>query len=56
MTNPVIVRKILQQLKAEGLVEVSRGTGKKKSNFTGVFLECHAEISCDTPFLVRTSS
>lgn len=26
-TNPVIVRKILQQLKAEGLVEVSRGTG-----------------------------
>lgn len=26
-TNPVIVRKILQQLKAAGLVEVSRGTG-----------------------------
>ena len=25
-TNPVIVRKILQQLKAAGLVEVSRGT------------------------------
>lgn len=29
-TNPVIVRKILQQLKAAGLVEVSRGTGKRK--------------------------
>ena len=26
-TNPVIVRKILQQLKAAGLIEVSRGTG-----------------------------
>ena len=26
-TNPVIIRKILQQLKAAGLVEVSRGTG-----------------------------
>lgn len=37
-TNPVIVRKILQQLKAEGFVEVSRGTGKGKSKFMGVFL------------------
>ena len=52
----MIVRKILQQLKAAGLVEVSRGTRKGKSKFMGVFLECHAEISCDTPFLVRTSS
>ena len=26
-TNPVIVRKILQQLKAAGLVQVARGTG-----------------------------
>ena len=26
-TNPVIIRKLLQQLKATGLVEVSRGTG-----------------------------
>lgn len=37
-TNPVIVRKILQQLKAAGLVEVSRGTRKGKSKFMGVFL------------------
>jgi len=34
-TNPVIVRKILQQLKAAGLVEVSRGTRKGKSKFMG---------------------
>ncbi len=26
-TNPVIIRKLLQQLKAVGLIEVSRGTG-----------------------------
>ena len=26
-TNPVIIRKILQQLKAAGLIEVARGTG-----------------------------
>lgn len=26
-TNPVIIRKLLQQMKAAGLVEVSRGTG-----------------------------
>lgn len=26
-TNPVIVRKLLQQLKAAGLIEVTRGTG-----------------------------
>jgi len=26
-TNPVIVRKILQQLKAASLIEVARGTG-----------------------------
>lgn len=26
-TNPVIVRKLLQQLKAAGLIEVARGTG-----------------------------
>ena len=29
-TNPVIIRKILQQLKAAGLVEVARGTGGVK--------------------------
>ena len=26
-TNPVIIRKLLQQLKAAGLIEVARGTG-----------------------------
>lgn len=26
-TNPVIIRKLLQQLKAAGIIEVSRGTG-----------------------------
>ena len=26
-TNPVIIRKLLQQLKAAGLIKVSRGTG-----------------------------
>ena len=29
-TNPVIIRKLLQQLKAAGLIEVSRGTGGVK--------------------------
>ena len=29
-TNPVIIRKILQQLKAAGLIEVARGTGGVK--------------------------
>lgn len=29
-TNPVIVRKLLQQLKSAGLIEVSRGTGGVK--------------------------
>ena len=29
-TNPVIVRKLLQQLKVAGLIEVSRGTGGVK--------------------------
>ncbi len=27
-TNPVIIRKLLQQLKAAGIIEVSRGTGE----------------------------
>ena len=29
-TNPVIIRKLLQQLKSAGLIEVSRGTGGVK--------------------------
>ena len=29
-TNPVIIRKLLQQLKAAGLIEVLRGTGGVK--------------------------
>ena len=39
-TNPVIVRKILQQLKAAGLIEVARGTG-------GVtFLDVYKAVEC----------
>ena len=35
-TNPVIVRKILQQLKAAGLIEVARGT----------FLDVYKAVEC----------
>lgn len=48
-TNPVIIRKILQQLKAAGLIEVARGTGGVTIlrmrdyiiTISGVFFVCH---------------
>ncbi len=48
-TNPVIVRKLLQQLKASGLVEVSRGTGgvtitKPLDQIT--FLDIYKAVEC----------
>ena len=48
-TNPVIVRKILQQLKAAGLVEVARGTGgvkvtKPLDQIT--FLDIYKAVEC----------
>ncbi len=48
-TNPVIVRKLLQQLKAAGLVEVSRGTGgvtvtKPLEDIT--FLDIYRAVEC----------
>lgn len=48
-TNPVIIRKLLQQLKAAGLVEVSRGTGgvsitKPLNKIT--FLDIYRAVEC----------
>lgn len=48
-TNPVIVRKLLQQLKAAGLIEVSRGTGgvtvtKPLKEIT--FLDIYKAVEC----------
>lgn len=48
-TNPVIVRKLLQQLKAAGLIEVSRGTGgvtvtKPLNEIT--FLDIYKAVQC----------
>lgn len=48
-TNPVIIRKLLQQLKAAGLVEVSRGTGgvtitRPLSEIT--FLDVYRAVEC----------
>nr|WP_288556476.1 Rrf2 family transcriptional regulator [uncultured Mediterraneibacter sp.] len=48
-TNPVIIRKLLQQLKAAGLVEVSRGTGgvtvtKPLRDIT--FLDIYKAVEC----------
>ncbi len=48
-TNPVIIRKILQQLKAAGLVEVARGTGgvkvtKPLDQIT--FLDVYRAVEC----------
>ena len=48
-TNPVIVRKLLQQLKASGLIEVSMGTGgvtvtKPLDEIT--FLDVYKAVEC----------
>ena len=48
-TNPVIIRKLLQQLKAANLIEVSRGTGgvtitKELSEIT--FLDIYRAVEC----------
>lgn len=48
-TNPVIIRKLLQQLKAAGLIEVLRGTGGVKitrplENIT--FLDIYKAVEC----------
>ena len=48
-TNPVIIRKLLQQLKAAGLVEVARGTGgvvitRPLSEIT--FLDVYKAVEC----------
>ena len=48
-TNPVIIRKILQQLKAAGLIEVARGTGGvtiKKSLDQITFLDVYRAVEC----------
>ena len=48
-TNPVIVRKLLQQLKAAGLIEVLRGTGgvKVKRPFNEItFLDIFQAVEC----------
>ena len=48
-TNPVIIRKLLQQLKAAGLIEVTRGTGgvvitKPLDEIT--FLDIYRAVEC----------
>ena len=48
-TNPVIVRKLLQQLKAANLIEVSRGTGGvtiKRSLDEITFLDVYKAVEC----------
>ena len=48
-TNPVIVRKLLQQLKAAGLIEVSRGTGGvtvRKPLDEITFLDVYKAVEC----------
>lgn len=48
-TNPVIVRKLLQQLKAAGLIEVLRGTGgvKVKRSFNEItFFDIYQAVEC----------
>ena len=48
-TNPVIIRKLLQQLKAAGLIEVARGTGGvtiKKPLSEISFLDIYKAVEC----------
>lgn len=48
-TNPVIIRKLLQQLKAAGLIEVSRGTGGvtiTRSLNEITFLDVYKAVEC----------
>ena len=48
-TNPVIIRKILRQLKAAGLIEVARGTGGvtiTKSLDQITFLDVYRAVEC----------
>lgn len=48
-TNPVIIRKLLQQLKAAGLIEVLRGTGGvtiKKPLEEISFLDIYRAVEC----------
>lgn len=48
-TNPVIVRKMLQQLKAAGLIEVARGTGGvtvKRPLDEITFLDVYRAVEC----------
>ena len=48
-TNPVIIRKLLQQLKAAGLIEVSRGPGGvviKKPLDEITFLDIYRAVEC----------
>ena len=48
-TNPVIIRKLLQQLKAAGLIEVSRGTGgvtMTRSLNEITFLDVYKAVEC----------
>ena len=48
-TNPVIIRKLLQQLKAAGLIEVARGTGGvtiKKPLSEITFLDIYKAVEC----------
>ncbi|MGI6095173.1 MAG: Rrf2 family transcriptional regulator [Lachnospiraceae bacterium] len=48
-TNPVIIRKLLQQLKAAGLIEVQRGTGGVKITRPSeeiTFLDIYKAVEC----------
>ena len=55
-TNPVVIRKLLQQLKSAGLLEVARGTGgvtitRPLSEIT--FLDVYRAVECTEDALFR---